>query len=98
MLREERRKLVKGFHLDSEFLDGSGSVFDPGVENLAHRGCDLNMVHLDRAVERVGLALVALGIGEDMGDDAALIIGGNGRVTAVAKGKFNLLRGPDLLC
>ncbi|CAI8698218.1 hypothetical protein EMIT0111MI5_80260 [Burkholderia sp. IT-111MI5] len=97
MLREERRKFVEIFHLDPKLLDGTRLVFDPGSERFTHRLGDLGMVHLDGTMERIDLALVAFGVGQDMGDHPPLIISGDGCVTAIAKGKFNLFPGPDLL-
>jgi hypothetical protein len=97
MLSQERRKLVEIFHLVPELCNGRRRVFDLGAENVAHDGGDLGVVHFDRASERVRLALMAFRIGQDMGDDAPLVVARDGRVAAILEWKFNLLLCPDLL-
>ena len=49
-------------------------------------------------MEGVNLSLVALRIGQDMGDDPSLVSLADRGMPPVFEGKFDFLLGPDLLC
>src|ERR1700756_4157257 len=59
VLHQERGKLVLLLHPLLERLNRGRRVLDPGAKHLAHGRGDLRMVHLDRAMQGVDLALVA---------------------------------------
>ncbi|MGF6754000.1 hypothetical protein [Paraburkholderia sp. GAS42] len=60
-------------------------VFDGLAERPAHNLCRLAVCVFDRAEEGIDLPLVAGGVLEDAGDDAALVLGGDRGVLAGAE-------------
>ena len=98
VLHQEGWEFVQVLHLLTEFLDRDRAVLDLRTEHFAHGGGDLGMVHLDRTMEGVDLALMAFRIGQKVGDDPSLVgVRTDWGVAPVREGKFDLLLGPDLL-
>jgi hypothetical protein len=97
VLHQEGWEFVQVLHLLTEFLDRGRAVIDLRTEHFAHGGGDLGMVHLDRTMEGVDLALMAFRIGQKVGDDPSLVVRTDWGVAPVREGKFDLLLGPDLL-
>lgn len=84
---DQMGRLAQGSQPVRELLDADGFIRDGDPECSRNRLGDPVVVHLNRAVQRIGLAIVRLWLLEDGGDHVRLINPGDGSVTAVSERK-----------
>src|SRR5260221_7674403 len=79
--------MPRGGQAGGELLDTDGVVGDRDPQRPRDRFGDAVVVHLDRAVQGIGLAVVWLGVLQDARDHIRLVYAGDGSVTAGSEGE-----------